>query len=307
MKILVTGSEGTLGKPLVTHLRVQGHDVWTLDMQHGANLQHIRADIGDWRELERAVNLANPDMVYHLAAEFGRKNGEDYYERLWRTNVIGTRNMLEAQRRLRFKMIFASSSEVYGDLPVDVLYEGLVPENTVEHENDYALSKWVNEEQIHRFARQERTETMVLRFFNAYGPGEHYHAYRSVVCLFCWNLLHGERIQVYEGYHRVFMFIDDFIPTLARAATQFVPGETVNIGGTDYRSVEELADIVLRETGADPSLVHKVGLEQHNTRNKKPDITKARQLLGHSPEVELEVGVGMTVGWMRDLIGVPAF
>lgn len=303
MKILVTGSEGTLGKPLVKELRHRGHEVSTIDLQHGRHENHYRADIADWRELHEAFRRINPEVVYHLAAEFGRLNGEHYYERLWRSNVIGTRNILELQKGHKFKLIFASSSEVYGDVTNQELHESMIFDGTRDataafYVNDYALSKRVNEQQINRFMRQFDTESMILRFFNAYGPGESYHGYRSVVCMFVWRLLHGLPIDVYEGYHRVFMYIDDFIPTLANAADRFCV-EVINIGGVEYRSVEDLAKIVCEAADASPDLIRMVGKEAHNTVNKRPDITRAREILKHDPMVPLEDGVYATVEWMR--------
>ncbi|MCP3882375.1 MAG: NAD(P)-dependent oxidoreductase [Sulfitobacter sp.] len=300
MNILVTGSEGTLGTSLVNVLRSRDHEVFTIDLQHGSHPNHRRADVANWRELSEAgAQIKRPDVVYHLAAEFGRMNGEEFYERLWRTNVIGTRNILELQRELSFKLIFASSSEVYGDLAEDVLHEDLIPDASPVYENDYALTKRVGEQMVRRFARQFGGMSMILRFFNAYGPGEHYNSYRSVVCLFVWRLLHGLPIDVYEGYHRVFMYIADFTPSLANASDAFMSGGIMNIGGTEYRSVEELAHIVQAETGASHDLLRFVGSDRHNTRNKRPDISRATKLLNHNPKVLLEEGVRRTVAWMR--------
>lgn len=311
MNVLVTGSEGTLGKPLVKELRSRGFDVSTLDMQHGTHRAHFRADVGNYREVSNAFRANYPDVVFHLAAEFGRKNGEEFYERLWQTNVIGTRNVLEMQVKEDFRLVFAGSSESYGNSTEQYLYESDLDapgSNIPYHENDYALSKWVNERQIMRFQKQFSTQSVNMRFFNAYGPGEHYHPYRSVVCLFVWRLLTGQHIDVYRNYHRVFMYIDDFIPTLANAASEksavwnLPPGEAVNIGGTEYRSVEDLAEIALKETGADPRLVRYLKKEEHNTVNKRPNIVKAQDMLEHKPTVPLEEGVKKTVEWMRTLL-----
>src|SRR5436305_14746586 len=96
-RILVTGSRGTLGKPLVRELRARGHEVWQCDLQHSGEPDYIRADVALYRQLERVFDQ-DYDYVYHLAAEFGRINGEEYYDTLWQTNVIGTRNILELQR-----------------------------------------------------------------------------------------------------------------------------------------------------------------------------------------------------------------
>src|SRR5439155_19946575 len=121
-RILVTGSRGTLGRPLVKELNRRGHEVWQCDLQHQRDENYIRADIACFRQLERVFERSY-EYVYHLAAEFGRLNGEEYYETLWQTNVIGTRNILEMQKKKGFRLIFASSSEIYGDRHRNVLTE----------------------------------------------------------------------------------------------------------------------------------------------------------------------------------------
>ena len=123
-KILVTGSRGTLGRPLTVELQRRGHEVWGLDLFHAGAERFFRADVGEFRQLEK-VFAEEFDFVYHLAAEFGRLNGEEYYEQLWRTNVVGTRNILEWQRRAKFRLIFASSSEIYGESHQEWLDEEL--------------------------------------------------------------------------------------------------------------------------------------------------------------------------------------
>lgn len=298
-KILVTGGSGTIGKPLVRELRQRGHDVWITETHHQADLQSMRADVGEYRQIERVLEMGF-DYVYHLAAEFGRWNGEHYYETVWQTNVIGTRHILELQKRLGFKLIFASSSEIYGDHHADVLSEDIPLNHSIIQQNDYAVTKWVNEVQIMNFEARHGSQTMRLRFFNAYGPGEYYHPYRSVVCLFSYRALHEIPYQVYDGYHRVFMHIDDFIPTLANACDRFLPGEVVNIGGEEYRSVKELSNLILGHLGKDDSLVEYLPEDKHNVQNKKPDISKAKSLLSHNPTITLEEGIPQTLEWMKE-------
>jgi dTDP-glucose 4,6-dehydratase len=266
MKIVVTGSAGTLGAPLVAELRERGHDVWGIELQHTGQPQTVRADVADYRQLRAAFDrVGDFDLVYHLAAEFGRIN-----------------------------------SEVYGEADAEAIDERYLLDNPQPRlTNDYAISKRVNEEQIRNFADRYGTKTMTLRFFNAYGPGERYHDYRSVVCLFAYRLLTGKPITVYENYHRVFMYQGDFIVTLANAATSFAPGETVNVGGDEYVSVEDMANMLLEVTGAHPSLVNRLPLDKHNVTSKKPDISKAKALLHHNPRTRLAQGLPLTVDWMR--------
>lgn len=299
MDILVTGSEGTIGRPLCVELERRGHLVTRADLMHREGV--VRCDIKQYRQVYDLIDTFRPEVVFHLAAEFGRMNGEHYYEQVWETNVIGTRHLLEVQRKLGFRMVFASSSEVYGELPSPAfgLYEGMSNEVPLRQLNDYAISKYVNEQQIMNMEARSGAEVMRLRFFNAYGPGERFHPYRSVVCLFVHAALHGYPFTVYDGYKRVFMYIDDFVPTLANAADLFVAGAVVNIGGAEFRTVNDLAQVVLAATGGDPALVKYVSADLHNTFAKKPDIGLARKLLKHNPTVPLEEGVARTVAWMR--------
>lgn len=293
MKIAVTGHLGTIGTPLTKLLLARGHDVTGVDIRHSDT--GTRADIAEYRQLERAMP-ADVELVYHLAAEFGRHNGEDYTEQLWRTNVIGTKNMLRLQKERGFRMVFASSSEVYGERQHSVLREDLPP---IYLPNDYAISKQVNEAQI----LNAGTETMILRFFNAYGPGEHYHAYRSVVCLFVYRALHGLPYQVYRNYWRVFQYIDDLVATLEHCTDRFYPREIINVGGEEYRSVESLHALVSHLVGVpfDRPGVDFLPEDLHNVVCKRPAVDKAKELLGHEITVSLEEGVASTVEWMARL------
>jgi dTDP-glucose 4,6-dehydratase len=297
-KILVTGSKGTLGTPLVAELTRRGHEVWGCDLQHQADDRYFRADVAHYRQLERVFEQSY-DYVYHLAAEFGRINGEEYYDTLWQTNVIGTRNILELQKLKKFKLIFASSSEIYGDKHRDILTEDIPINESLVQQNDYAVTKWVNEIQCMNFEKRHDLPIVRLRFFNAYGPGERYHHYRSVVCLFCYRALHDLPYTIYKNYHRVFMYIDDFIPTLASVCEKFKAGEVYNIGGREYRSVEEMSNVILKYLKLDDRLVTYLPQDQHNVQNKSPDISRAVQAFGHDPKVTLEEGIPRTIEWMR--------
>jgi dTDP-glucose 4,6-dehydratase len=302
MRIVVTGSRGVIGTPLVEALKKNGHAVFGLDLAHWHAPDYMRADVGNIRELRVAFMKFKPDMVYHLAAEFGRLNGEDFYEQLWTSNAIGTKHVLTLQKEMGFRMIFASSSEVYGESNLDLLKEEVLDEIPVRYFNDYAITKRINEWQIQNAMERDHTESMILRFFNTYGPGEFYHKYRSVVCLFCYHALHDMPITVYEDYKRVFIYIDDFIPTLARSCEKFVSGGIFNIGGREYRPVGDLAKIVADAVPSYPkNLIQYMRKESMNVANKRPDISKAIAQFGHDPKMPLEEGVLRTLAWMRQV------
>lgn len=296
MKIVVTGHLGTIGQPLVRALRARGHEVLGVDCRH--HVDGVRADVADYRQLEAAVPR-DVELVYHLAAEFGRHNGEDFYEHVWRTNAIGTKNVLRLQKERGFKLIFASSSEVYGERPDPVLHEDL-PLSPLFLTNDYAVSKLVNEAQIQNAIKQWDAQVMTLRFFNAYGPGEFYHSYRSVVCLFTYRALKRLPYTVYDGYYRVFQYVDDLVATLVRAADNFRPGLVANVAGREYRSVRELHEMISELVDVDLSKVTFLPEEKHNVVSKRPSIARASLALQHDPRIQLRDGLKQTVEWMRD-------
>src|SRR3712207_4723430 len=105
MKILVTGGLGAVGSYLVHELRSRAHDVWVADLPHNNQEKYFRVNVGHYRQLERVFEREQFEYVYHLAAEFGRWNGEDFYETMWNSNAVGTKNMLTLQKRHGFRQI----------------------------------------------------------------------------------------------------------------------------------------------------------------------------------------------------------
>lgn len=316
-RILVTGGLGAVGQYLVTALRSRGHDVFVADLRHHHAAQYARCDVGEFRQVERLWTgggweggyTARPrsfDMVYHLAAEFGRWNGEDYYEQVWRTNAVGTKNILRMQEREGFPAVYFSSSEVYGDFP-GLMTEDVMESVEIKQMNDYAISKWVNEMQVLNSAAQFGTESVRVRLFNTYGPGEPYSRYRSVICLFCYRALHDIPFTVYRGHKRTSTFIGDCANALAGIADNFKAGQVYNIGGTTYHSIEDVVSIILRALGKEDreaELVTYAESETLTTKEKHTDCSKAVADLGLESTVSLEDGIRETLEWMKVHYGV---
>jgi dTDP-glucose 4,6-dehydratase len=242
-------------------------------------------------------------MVFHLAAEFGRWNGEDYYENLWKTNAIGTKNILRMQEREGFRAVYFSSSEVYGDWE-GVMAEDVMDKHEIRQLNDYAISKWVNEMQVMNSAEQFNTQSVRVRLFNTYGPGEYYSPYRSVICMFCYRALHDIPFRVYRGHKRTSTYVTDCVKALAAIADNFKSGEVYNIGGTDYHDIETVAEIILRLTDKTESgLAQFMDSEPFTTKQKLVDTSKAQRDLGLKSTVSLEQGINETLEWMREAYG----
>jgi len=297
-RVLVTGGLGTVGKVLVRTLRTRGHSVKVSGLEHDHEADYVRCDVGSFMQLDRVFDGDRFDYVYHLAAEFGRWNGEDYYDRLWVSNVIGTKNLLRLQERHQFRLVHFSSSEVYGD------YDGLMTEAVMDNceirqLNDYALTKWVNEVQIMNSAAMHQTKSVRVRLFNTYGPGEHYSPYRSVICQFIYRALHDMPYKVYLGHHRTSSYVTDTCETLANIIDNFKPGEVYNIGGTEYHDIEMVSDIILSYLCKTDSIVEYLPAEPFTTRDKRVSVEKAVRDLNHAPKITLSVGIPKTIEWMR--------
>jgi dTDP-glucose 4,6-dehydratase len=312
--ILVTGSQGTLGRKLVRELERRGHNVFGCDLHHGEK-NEIRTDVAEMRQVSRAFEEVQPEVVYHLAAEFGRNNGQEYYEQLWKSNAIGTRNLIEACTLFNAHLVFASSSESYGDTAEDgnALHEDTLLTQVPNFHNEYALSKWTNEKQIQIASKNSKLKATTLRFFNAYGPGEEYNNYRSVVCLFIYRLLHDLPITVYQDYHRVFMYVGDWARTVANVADNTehlesipAPYRVINVGGTEYVSIETLVEKLKELIPNTKSVITLLPKEKANITNKRPDNGRAESWLNHSCQVNLDKGLPITVEWMRGRYGKPA-
>lgn len=302
LKILVTGGLGAVGAPLSQKLRDEGHEVWVADLAHSEGPNYIRCNVSEYRELENIFEKLDFDFVYHLAAEFGRWNGEDYYERLWKANAIGTKNILRFQEKKKFKLIFTSSSEVYGDW-TEEMDEDVMVEHPIRQMNDYAISKWVNEMQILNSADRFKTETVRVRLFNTYGPGEYFSEYRSVVCQFIYKALHNLPYTVYLDHHRTSSYIDDTVQAMVNIIKNFKSGEVYNIAGDEYHDIKTLSDMILKYLGKDDKLVKYVQSEAHNTKDKKASIKKAIKDLDHKPQVSLQEGLAKTIEWQKKVYG----
>jgi dTDP-glucose 4,6-dehydratase len=303
--VLVTGGRGFIGTNLTRELRSRGHEVWTCDILQGEDPQHVRADTGVYQQMDALFRQRRFAFVYHLAAEYGRWNGEDHYENLWRTNVIGTKNMLRLQENHRFRMIFFSSAEVYGDYD-QLMTEDVMDRVPIKQMNDYAITKWAGELQCLNHATMFGIEAVRVRPVGCYGPHEYYSRYRGVIPIFVHSALTGTKFTVHRGHKRIFDYVDDTCKTFANIVDNFIPGEVYNVGGREdwVIGIEELADIVLQATGASPSLAEFKGEESFTTRVKVVDFSKARRDLKHDPKIDIREGVRRYVAWARKAYGL---
>ena len=302
-RIVVTGGAGFIGTNLVLELVNRGHEVISVDVMNNNRENYTRADVSQFRQVERLFDKCDFDYVYHLAAEYGRWNGEDHYEQLWNTNVVGTKHMLRMQEKKKFRMIFFSSAEVYGDYS-GVMNEDVMVNNPIADTyqmNDYAITKWAGELMCMNSAKMFGTETVRVRPVNCYGPQEHYTPYRGFIPKFIYHSLFNIPFTVYAGHKRIIDYVEDTAHTIANIVDNFIPGEAYNLGGKQEweKTIDQYARIVLDAVGRDDSLVTWKDAEPFTTDVKTIDSSKAIKDLKHNPKVDPEEGIRRTVEWMK--------
>jgi dTDP-glucose 4,6-dehydratase len=313
MRVLITGSEGVLGSVLKKELRDRGHDVYGCDLFHSCDPKIIRADVGERRQIARAFDFSKPDFVYHLAAEFGRNNGQEYYEQLWKTNCIGTRNVIEECIRTKAVLAHASSSEAYGLAELYTswdLHEDLLDEFPPQFHNEYALTKWTNERQVTMAVRNGKLSAAIFRFFNVYGPPERFSPYRSVVCQLAYKLLKGLPVTITKDGFRSHLWIGDWVKPVANLAERFwdldgskIKSKVFNIGGDEYTSIEELYNRLVAIIQPVSPKVTFIKTEANNCATKKPNNYRSKFLLDHDPSTSLDFGLKQTVSFLRSQYG----
>ncbi|MFQ5786415.1 MAG: NAD-dependent epimerase/dehydratase family protein [Thermodesulfobacteriota bacterium] len=299
-KILVTGGKGFIGTNLIIELRRRGHEVWSCDIVHAEDENHIRADVTSYWQMGRIFERNSFEYVYHLAAEYGRWNGEDHYDNLWRTNNIGTKNILRLQEKHKFRQIFFSSCEVYGDYD-DIMAEEVMDKIPIKQMNDYAITKWAGELQVLNSAEMFGTETVRIRPLNCYGPHEYYSSYRGVIPIFVYGALMDRSYTVYMGHKRIFDYVEDTCRTLVNIIDNFIPGEVYNIGGKEtwITDIKYVSDLILKYLAKDDKLVTYEEAEPFTTKIKQVDFSKSIRDLNHDPKIPIEKGIEKYIEWMK--------
>jgi dTDP-glucose 4,6-dehydratase len=305
-RVLLLGGLGFIGRHLSKELYNIGYDVIVSDIMHYDNTyyNYRRCDISNYLELRNLFNrfaFDDCDYVYNLAAEFGRLNGEEYYDKLWKTNVVGMKNIIKIQEDIGFKLIHFSSSEVYGNYS-DIMREDIMLEKPILQLNDYAMSKWVNEQQIINSSDLFGTKTVRVRLFNIYGYDEPVNEYRSAVINFIYKAIRGYGYNIYKNHYRSNLYISDAVKTLSNIADNFIAGRVYNIASDTIMSVEDMSNIIIEEVSK-KFVVKKSPVlldypQDKTTSIKKADISLAINELGHEVTVDFNCGVRNIVDWI---------
>ena len=307
MRILVTGGAGFIGSHLIDRLMKQGHDVICLDnffTGHKRNILHwldnpyfelIRHDITEPIRLE-------VDRIYHLACPASPVHYQYNPVKTIKTNVMGTLNMLGLAKRVKARFLLASTSEVYGDPdvhPQPESYRGNV--NCIGIRSCYDEGKRVAETLAFDYHRQNNVDIRVMRIFNTYGPRMFEHDGR-VVSNFIVQALEGIPLTVYgDGSQtRSFCYVSDLVEGMMRLMNGEHIGP-INIGNPGEYTILQLAETIQKMINPDAKLSFKP-LPQDDPKQRQPDITKAKNLLGWEPKINLEEGLRLTIEDFRSRI-----
>jgi UDP-glucuronate decarboxylase len=307
-RVLVTGGAGFLGSFLCERLLKENCDVVCVDNFYTGtkrNIVHLLEN--PYFELMRH-DITFPlylevDEIYNLACPASPVHYQNDPVQTTKVNVHGAINMLGLAKRLKAKILQASTSEVYGDPTVHPQredYRGNV--NCIGPRSCYDEGKRCAETLFFDYRRQHKTKIKVARIFNTYGPRMHPNDGR-VISNFIVQALLGRDITVYgDGRQtRSFCFVDDLIDGLFRLMNS--PDDftgPVNIGNPGEYTILELADKIITKTGAKSTIVYKP-LPQDDPLQRKPDITLAREKLGWNPVTDLENGLQRTIDYFKNL------
>lgn len=301
MRILVTGGAGFIGSHLCERLIADRHEVICLDNFFTGRRENILHLLDDHRfELLRhdviEPILLEVDQIYNLACPASPIHYQYNPVKTVKTNVMGTLNMLGLAKRVRARILQASTSEVYGDPlehPQTESYWGHV--NPVGIRSCYDEGKRVAETLMMDYHRQNDVDIRIARIFNTYGPRMLEHDGR-VVSNFIVQALRGQTITIYgDGEQtRAFCYVDDLIDGLIRLMNSEGLYDPINLGNPDEFTINELAEEVKALCNS-PAEVRYEPLPSDDPRQRRPDISRARALLSWTPAVRLREGLKLTI------------
>jgi UDP-glucuronate decarboxylase len=314
MRILITGGAGFVGSHLGEKLLKQGHDIVVVDNYFTGSKRNIEHLLSDTRFEVIRHDVTFPlyvevDAIYNLASPASPIHYQHDPVQTTKTNVMGAINMLGLAKRLRVPILQASTSEVYGDPEVHPQTEGYWGKvNPIGPRACYDEAKRVAETLFFDYYRQHQLDIRVARIFNTYGPRMAADDGR-VVSNFIVQALRGEPITIYgDGSQtRSFCYVDDLVDGLVALMNNEAgePGP-VNLGNPGEFTMLELAETILELTGSASAIEHRE-LPEDDPRQRQPDISKAKSLLGWEPTVALKEGLVNTIAYFDGVLGGKVF
>lgn len=303
-----------MGSNFCRLLLEKNHRVWVVDnlitsnlrnlesLKDRAELTFIQADVIK-PDFEAEMEGVKFDAIYHLASPASPPRYQELPLETLEVNSIGTKNLLELARRDGAKFIYASTSEVYGDPsvhPQPETYWGNV--NSFGPRSCYDEAKRYGEALCYTYLTKYQVDVRIVRIFNTYGPNMDPDDGR-VVSNFVTQALRGDKMTIYGdgGQTRSFCYVDDLIRGFALMMKKPVAGQVINLGNPAEFTMLELAERVQQILGKELDLVFE-SLPPDDPKQRRPDISKAEQLLGWRPEISLDQGLAATIEYFQKII-----
>jgi len=298
MKVLVTGSSGTIGSALCTNLLDRGHKVVGIDIKEQKWDKRIETIICDLRETFPKLNYM-PDVLVHLAANpFVRASVEN--PQLAKDNSRITENVIAYWTENKIKhFIFGSSREVYGNQNLDSFPENAVTGHT---ESPYAESKLSSEEKIRKVSSDKGLSHTIVRFSNVYGRFDGYRSdgHTRVIPLFIKKCKQNEPLSVFGKDKKFdFTYIDDAVAGVVLCAEKQPKNQTINLATGIATPLHNVAEMIKHELKSSSEILFE-GVKPGEVSHYAADISKAKELLGYSPKVALKDGIHLTVEWYNE-------
>jgi len=309
-RILITGGAGFLGSHLCERLLKEGHDVLCVDNFFSGSKENVRHLLANpYFELIRH-DIIHPlfvevDEIYHLACPASPIHYQYNAIKTVKTNVLGTINMLGLAKRVKARILLASSSEIYGDPqvhPQEEEYWGYV--NPIGLRSCYDEGKRVAETLMMDYHRQNKVDTRIARIFNTYGPRMAINDGR-VISNFIVQALQNKPLTVYgEGQQtRAFCYVSDIIEGLVRLMNTENYYQPVNLGNPEEIKIIDLAKKIIELTGSSSSISYHP-LPADDPIQRCPDISRARKILDWQPTVGLEEGLETTIQYFQKILNI---
>ena len=307
MKVAITGGAGFVGSHLAEFLLAQGHQVTCLDnlitgnsinlenIRDNENFSFIEYDVTNYIDLPDSV-----DYILHFASPASPVDFDRFPIQIMKAGGVGTLNALGLAKAKNAKLLLASSSEVYGDAlisPQKEDYWGNV--NPIGPRGVYDEAKRFAEALTMAYHRQHGIDTRIARIFNTYGPKMRQDDGR-VIPNFITQALRDEPLTVFgDGSQtRSFCYISDLVAAICKLMLSDVI-EPVNLGNPHDMTIKELAEKIISVTGSSSTITYRP-LPQDDPKTRRPDITRAQNLLGWQPQMTLEDGLCATIGWFKN-------
>ena len=300
MNFLITGAAGFLGSALANQLAREGHQVRGLDDLSTGDSKSLVPDVhftrGDVNDRPKLWTLLQEvDCVYHLAARVSVQESVLYPREDTAVNVGGTVSLMEAMRDVGVRrVVFVSSGAIYGDQGQQPLSESMQP----NPRSPYAVSKLAAEYYVNTIGDLWNIETVSLRVFNAYGPGQHLPAsHPPVVPYFLRQAIRKGSLVIHADGNqtRDYVYVDDIVSGMLAASTApNLDGAVINIGSGRQTSVRELIKTVLDVTGSNAEVIYNPKMSA-GVSHMCADLTLAGQKLNYKPSISLEEGLRLTL------------